>query len=234
MKFLILTCLAALAAFGCSPDVAVNTSKEVKVLANQIEKPLDLMPLTTGSAWTYEVRQTIRNNQGQTGSGEVQSTLKVTGRKGRATTVAVIQDNKVRSTITFAETDKGISQSHIKDSAGAVRSFDPPIPTFQWPMKLEETRTWTGSGYRSAIGSTGKMTSTLTYKGELELDTPAGRMRAHRFDTVQKYKSGEAEYGSMQSVWFVPKVGIARSLEISSSPQGVRETDMKLKTYTVK
>lgn len=234
MKFLTLACLAAIATFGCSPDVAVNTSEEIKVLTNKVEKPLDLLPLSTGSAWTYEVRQTVRDNKGQTGSGELESTLKVTGRKGRSATLAVIQEKKVRSTITFAENDKGVSQSQIMDAKGAVRSFDPPIPTYQWPMKPEETSTWTGSGYRAALGTTGKMTATLTYMGEYEVDTPAGRMLAHRFDTVNKYKSGEAEYGSMQSVWLVPKVGIARTLEITSSPQGVRETDMKLKTYTVK
>jgi hypothetical protein len=78
------------------------------------------------------------------------------------------------------------------------------------------------------------MKATLAYKGEREVDTPAGRMKAYRFDTTTTYMKGKTELGSTQSVWLVPKVGIVRSVEMVISPTLIRETEMKLESYTVK
>jgi len=219
---------------GCSPDVAPNDpATQVNVTKNQLEKPTDLLPLAPGNAWVYDVAVTQRTQKG-TESGTQSPTLKVTGRNGKTVTVAFITDNKVRSNIVFQETQAGISQVSVSAVGKPPSTFSPPTPLFQWPMKPNEEAKWSGKGFRAALGDVGPMTSTLTYKGETEVDTAAGRFMAYRFDSVQLYKVNGKEFGSSTSTWLVPKVGIVRTVEIVATPTAVRETTMKLKSYTVK
>jgi hypothetical protein len=191
------------------------------------------MPLASGNAWTYDVSTTVRTKEG-TNSGTQTPTLKVTGRNGQKATVAFIVDNKVVSNLVFQESAKGVSQVSVGAVGKSSNAFNPPTPMFQWPMKLDEESKWSGTGYRAGVGDTGPMTSTLTYKGEMEVDTAAGRFKAYRFDSVQLYKVNSKEFGSSTSSWYVPKVGLVRTVEIVATPEAVRETVMKLKSYTVK
>jgi len=234
MKPLLIAIAACAVTFGCSPDVAPNDpATAVKVTANSLEKPTDLLPLTSGNAWTYDVNTSLRTKEG-TQSGTQTPTLKVTGRKGQKATVAFITDNKVRSTIVFQESASGVSQVSVGTVGKPASTFSPPTPMFQWPMKPEQEAKWSGTGFRAGVGDVGAMTSTLTYKGEMEVDTAAGRFKAYRFDSVQLYKVNSKEFGSSTSTWFVPKVGIVRTVEVVATPEAIRETVMKLKSYTVK
>jgi hypothetical protein len=220
---------------GCGPDIGpTNPEDQVKVLSNPIDKPGDLLPMTTGNAWTYVLRASERNAQGQGAQGESNPTLKVTGQNGANTTIAFVLDNKLISELMLTSTKDGVSQRGIRAADGPERTYTPAIPLFHWPMKPGEKRDWKGEGYRTALGDVGPIESTLEYKGESEVDTPAGRMKAHRFDTVSKYKKGETELGNTQSIWLVPKVGIVRSIEVTVTGTSVRETEMKLQSYTVK
>lgn len=234
MKALPLVIAGCAVVIGCSPDVAPNDpATAVKVTTNSLEKPTDLLPLTTGNAWTYDVNTTFTSKEG-TQSATQAPTLKVTGRNGQKATVAFITDNEVRSNLVFHVSANGVSQVSVGNVGKPANTFSPPTPMFQWPMKPEQETKWSGKGYRAGVGDVGPMTSTLTYKGEAEVDTAAGRFMAHRFDSVQRYKVNSKEYGASISTWFVPKVGIVRTVEIVVTPEARRETVMKLKSYTVK
>jgi hypothetical protein len=220
---------------GCSPDTGpMNPEDQVKVLSNPIEKPADLMPMKSGNAWTYTLRATERNTSGQGRELAGNPTLKVTGQDGSKVTVAFVQENKLVSELLLTTNANGVVQRGIRAANGPTRTYTPAIPMYYWPMKPGETRDWKGEGFRVALGDLGPITSTLEYKGESDVDTPAGRMKAHRFDTTSIYKKGETELGSTQSFWLVPKVGIARSVEITVTGEVIRETEMKLQSYTVK
>jgi len=234
MKPLPLAVAACAFVVGCSPDVVPNDpATQVKVTTNTLEKPTDLMPLASGNAWTYDATTTERTETG-TNSGTQTPTLKVTGRKGQRATVAFIVDNKVVSNLVFQESAKGVAQVSVGAVGKSPNTFSPPSPMFQWPMKPEEEAKWSGTGLRVGLGGVGPITSTLTYKGEAEVDTAAGRFKAYRFDSVQRYTVNSQEYGSSSSSWFVPKVGLVRTVEIVATPKSIRETVMKLKSYTVK
>ena len=219
---------------GCGPDIGpTNPDEQVKVLSNELSKASDLLPVKSGNAWTYTMRAVERNAEGQTREYSGTPTLKVTGVNGKNSTIAFIESDKVVSELLLTSTDGGISQRGIK-SPKATRSFAPPIPLYHWPMKAGETKEWKGTGFRPALGDNGPMTSTMEYKGESEVDTPAGRMKAHRFDTTTKYTKNSKEFGSTQSLWLVPKVGIVRNIEVVVSPNLIRETELKLQSHTVK
>ena len=222
-------------AFGCSPDIGpTDPSEQVKVIENKIDKPADLLPMKSGNAWTYSLRSTDRNPQGQSRQSSGTPTLKVTKTSGADSTLSFVQDNKVMSELVINMTSSGAVQKSLKGAKGDSKRFNPGLPLYHWPMKLDEEKKWTGSGYRAALGDVGPMKATLAFKGEREVDTPAGRMKAYRFDTMTTYMRGETELGSTQSVWLVPKVGIVRSVEMVISPTLIRETEMKLESYTVK
>lgn len=230
---LLLLCFVVL--LGCGPDVGpTNPEDKVKVLANEIDKPGDLLPLKSGNAWTYTVRSTAQNQQGASRQSSGNPTLKVIRVSGANSTIALIESNKVISELEFVSGANSVSQQSVKAMGGPRRPFSPAIPLFHWPMKAGDKREWKGTGYRPAFGDTGPIRATLEYKGESEVDTPAGRMRGHRFDTTTKYTKNSKEFGSTQSVWLVPKVGIVRSIDLTSTPTAVVETEMKLQSYTVK
>lgn len=234
MKLITLAIAACTVVMGCSPDVTPNDpATQVKVTTNTLDKPTDLLPLSSGNAWTYDVNTTLKTKEG-TQAGTQTPTLKVTGRSGKNATVALITDNKVRSTLVFQESTTGVSQVSVGAEGKPPSKFTPPTPMFQWPMKAEQESKWTGTGYRAALNDTGPISSTLTYKGESEVDTAAGRFKAYRFDSTQLYKADGKEFGSSTSTWFVPRVGIVRTVEVVDAPEFVRETIMKLKSYTVK
>jgi hypothetical protein len=227
--------LAAAILVGCSPDVGpTDPNSKVNVTKNKVDKVSDLWPLQSGNAWTYEARQTVRTTDGRSGGTTQTPTLKVVSKNGSTATIGFIRENKLVSKLTVLETPKGITQKSIQGSKGPEQTFDPPTPLFEWPMKVDEERKSEGVGFREGLGSRGKFKTTLVYKGEYEVDTPAGRMLAHRFDTLQTYSQGSKEYGSTSSVWLVPKIGVVRSIELLATPQGLRETEMKLTSYTVK
>lgn len=220
---------------GCGPDVGpTNPEDQVKVLANELSKPADLLPLSSGNAWTYTLRSVVRNQQGQAQEATATPTLKVSGMNGEKATIAFVNENKLVSELNFLRTEHGIVQIGLKGAGQPSRSFTPALPLYHWPMEVGEKREWSGNGYRSGLGDDGPMTSTLEYKGESEVDTPAGRMKAHRFDSLTKYKKDAAEFGSTTSIWLVPKVGIVRNVEVVVGPQTIRETELKLQSFTVK
>jgi hypothetical protein len=229
----ILVCLAAIA--GCGPDIAPTPPEEqVKVLANALERPNDLLPLQSGNAWTYKFQTTERNKQGQARQASGSPTMKVTKVEGGVATLVYLNENKVVSEIGIKNSPTGATQTHIKGGTGATRPYSPPLPLYHWPMKVDQEIKWSGTGFRSAFSDVGKLTSTLVYKGEGEVDTPAGRMKAYRFDTTTRYTKGAGEFGTSQSLWLVPRVGIVRSIEVTVTPTVLRETEMKLQSYTVK
>lgn len=231
IPFLLVVCAMAI---GCSPDVTPNDpAKKVEVTSNTLEKPSDLLPLKVGNAWTYEVTMTLRTKEG-TQSGSQTPTLKVTGLKGDRATLAFLVDNKVTSNVVLEKSDKGVAQVSVAPAGKPASSFSPPTPMFQWPMKVDGEVKWKGTGFRSGFANNGPMTSTLTYKGEYEVDTDAGRFKAHRFDSMQTYKINGKEFGNSSSTWFVPKVGIVRTAEVVATGDAIRESVMKLKSYTVK
>ena len=220
---------------GCGPDVGpTNPEDRVEVLENELASAKDLFPAETGNAWTYTLRQTERNAEGQGGQTTGTPTLKVTGVNGDKVTVAFVESDKTVSELLFTVTEEGLVQRGIRSAGSPERTYNPPIPVYRWPMEQGVKRDWKGTGFRPGIGSTGPMESSMEYKGVSEVDTPAGRMKAYRFDTVTKYKQGERELGTTQSVWLVPKIGIVRNIEITITPTRIRETELKLQSYTVK
>ena len=220
---------------GCGPDIGpTNPEDRVEVLENELSSPRDLFPAKAGNAWTYSLRQVQRNAQGQSSESTATPTLKVTGVNGDNCTVAFVESNKTVSELMFTMSDSGLVQRGIRSPEGGTRAYTPPIHVYHWPMKPGETRDWKGTGFRPATGNSGPMESTMEFKGVSEVDTPAGRMKAYRFDTVTKYKQGEQELGTTQSVWLVPNIGIVRNLEITIMPNVIRESELKLQSYTVK
>jgi hypothetical protein len=220
---------------GCGPDVGpASPDDQVKVLANELGKPADLLPLNSGNAWTYTMRTVERNQQGQARQSNATPTLKVSGMNGDKATIAFLNEKKLVSEVSFTRTEHGVVQNGLKAAGQSGRTFSPPLPLYHWPMKVGEKKEWSGTGFRSGLGDNGSMTSTLEYKGESEVDTPAGRMKAHRFDSLTKYKQNSKEYGSTTSIWLVPKVGIVRNLEIVIGPKTMRESELKLQSFTVK
>jgi hypothetical protein len=235
MKSLPFVTLAATLLAGCSPDVSAgDPASQVKVIDNKVESAADLFPLQPGNAWNFDATQTVRTKDGKTSVGTQTPTLKVVARNGNKATIGYIRDNKVMSKMTVLATNKGVAQSSVQATNGPIRNFEPASPLYEWPMKVNEERKSEGTGYRAGVDSIGKVKNTLVYKGESEVDTPAGRMRAHRFDSLTTYTVGNGQFGSTSSVWLVPKIGIVRSVELVAGPTGLRETELKLTSYTVK
>src|SRR5687768_9928115 len=121
---------------GCGPDIGpTNPDDQVKVLANELAKPSDLLPIKSGNAWTYTLRAVERNAKGETRQQNGTPTLKVTGIKDANFTIAFVDSNKVISELHMVSSELGVSQRGIKAPNGPARSFAPAIPLYQWPMK---------------------------------------------------------------------------------------------------
>lgn len=232
----VLPLLALAASCGPSADSAAKKGPETKVIANTAGKPEDLFPFEKGNSWTYTVRRVQRTTkEGRQGEGE--TTLKVREVRehalGKEAVLDVYEEGKKVSSVNFVVGPKGVYQTALSGPNLDIK-YNPAFPLLLWPIESGEETKWSGTGLRAADGKLGPIDAVITTKGEAELDTPAGRMKAFRADNVQTYKINGKEFQTRQSVWFSPKIGLVRTLDGFISAEEVRETDMKLKTYTVK
>jgi len=232
--------LATLALFGiyCGPSAPGGVNKpEAKVLQNAVGSGSDFMPLAKGNSWTYEMTQSVRDRAGRQSRGMAEMTFKVTTvvdhGTGKRALVTVYNKTQPISTLSFLSNPKGVFQTSL-NGKHLTAVYNPPLPLINWPSKPGQKRTWAGMGYMAGINKNGKVKMDITYKGLAEVDTPSGRMKAHRVDVVQSYADKGKKYGTTQSMWFVPKVGLVRSLDLVSGINGTRQTDMKLKSSTRK
>lgn len=238
VKYLsLLTIVCCLAVAGCGPSGQPGGgAAKTKVLANTASGPSDLLPLSTGNAWTYTVLQTVSDARGRQKSGQSETTLKVDSVKdipgGKSAEIGVYAKDKRTSSVGFDVTDKGIFQSFLNAKQNVP--FKPPMPLMPWPLQPGQELKYSGTGYLPGPGKTGTINVTITYRGDSEVDTFAGRMKALRVDNMQTYTYQGKTFQSSQSIWFVPKVGLVRSFEILQLGAAARQTELKLKGYTVK
>jgi hypothetical protein len=240
MKPFITVALLALAIAGCSPtgtSTSASGPAETKVLSNPVSNARDLWPASIGNAWTYTIGQVRQTRTTAPTSGTAEATLKLVGTKpvtgGVVATFKIIQENKERSTLVFQITDKGVFQISTM-TGGRGGEFRPQLPALPWPMKVGEVKEWSGTGPSAGSGAIEPFKSSVIYKGESEVDTPAGRMNGLRVDSSQTTKVKGKPVTVTQSMWFVPKVGLVRSFEVIQTSDEIRQTDLRLKAYTVK
>lgn len=223
---------------ACGPsDVGRTGRQQVKVIEHELTSAADFMPLQKGNSWTYAMDQIVRDTKGRQSSGTAELTFKVDKivdqGEGKRALFKVYNKSAENSTVSFLCNSKGVYQTSLAGK-DLTAPYDPPLPLIVWPSKPGQERKWAGRGYIAGLGAVGSLKSTITYKGLSDVDTPAGRMHAHRVDTVTSYTTGGKTYRSTQSMWFVPTIGLVRSLDITIGPAGVRQSDMRLKTSTRK
>ncbi|MGI8923313.1 MAG: hypothetical protein ACR2HJ_04620 [Fimbriimonadales bacterium] len=237
IKYFSLT-LLALIGISCGPSAPGGATRpEAKVLQNAVGSGADFMPLAEGNSWTYELTQMVRDKAGKQSRGVAEMTFKVTNvvdhGTGKRALVTVYNKTKPISTLSFLSNPKGVFQTSLRGK-NLTAVFEPPLPLIHWPSKVGQKRMWAGVGYMAGLNKTGKVKMDITYKGLAEVDTPSGRMKAHRVDVVQSYAENGKKYGTTQSMWFVPKIGLVRSLDLVSGVIGTRQSDMKLISSTRK
>jgi hypothetical protein len=230
----------ALLVASCGPSGQPGGSAPAaptKVTTNTANSAADLMPLAKGNVWTYRVTAAARASSGETSTGSAENTLKVVSVKdtpeGRIADITVYTDNKEGSAVRFSTSPKGVFQNGVKGPKVDV-AFTPPMPLLPWGMKQGEQRKWSGMGYMAGTTKPVAITATITYKGEMEVDTVAGRMKAMRVDNVQEGTVNGKKTQIAQSMWFVPKVGLVKSIDTQGAGGVVRQSTLNLKSYTVK
>lgn len=239
MKPTILFAALLIAVVSCGPSAesGIKPGTKTKVIANTASTASDLMPFQKGNAWVLTARSVTQNAQGQREAGGGEVTLKcIAVEESGGNKVATLD---VKSTVgdpaktQISTTDKGVFQVSYESAKGKML-FNPPFPLMPYGLKPGETIKYDGSGPLPGVGKVGPIKATITFKGEVELDTGAGRVKALRADNTQTYKDGNKTFQSMQSYWFAPKIGLVRSLNTIVLGAGGFEQELILKTYTVK
>ena len=222
---------------ACGPSgEGASGQPKAKVLANTAKTPSDMLPLSVGNSWTYQYYQVRVDAKGQRSEGTADSTLKVVSVKdvpaGKEAVVSVYQNGKVASEIGFLVTDKGVFQTYHK--VKELMPYNPPLLLMPWNAKAGQETKWTGTGLMPGIGKIGQLEMTLTCRGEMEVDTLAGRMKAMRVDGVENYTYQGKKIQATTSMWFEPRIGLIRSLDVIQLGVAGNQAELKLKSYTVK
>ncbi len=226
---------AAIGACGPSGEGGSNQSK-TKVIANTAKSPYDLLPLSVGNSWTYQYYQVQVDAKGQRTESTAISTLKVVSVKdaqgGKEAVVRVYQGGEATSEIGFLVNDKGVFQTYHKGKE--MMPYNPALLLMSWPVKAGQVINWTGTGLMPGPAKMGKIDLTVTCRGEMEVDTLTGRMKAIRTDGVETYSYQGKKMQTTMSMWFEPRIGIIRTLDVFQFGAAGRQAELKLKSYTVK
>lgn len=179
----------------------------------------DLLPLSDGATWVYDVESTQAGPQGsQSSKSEV--TFRVVSLKevpgGQSATIHILNAGKKVEEVVWRRTAKGIhelSDVRLKtpDEKKAPIPNDPPLPLVLFPTTAGSMKTVKVTGLRPD-GSVGPAEYRVLNEGMQEVDTDMGRMSALAVQNESKFKVGPLDYTFARKTWWAPKKGIVRLL----------------------
>lgn len=196
----------------------------------------DLLPLAEGNRWTYtiEIEQIVSNQPPVITIGtrvwHVAEVKEVEGGK-QAVIKELNEEEKPVGELVIRVTDEGVYL--VSAVANGKRyTLKPPLPIGVWPNEAGKTLTWNGTGISDNPNL--ELSTTITAKGSMEVDTASGRVRAYRVDISTRPKDGTGNPASDSSYWFAPGKGVVRNVDKLLTQNLYRKTTIKLKGETIR
>lgn len=177
----------------------------------------DLLPLSEGATWVYDVESTQAGPQGSQ-SSKAEVTFRVVSLKevpgGQLAQIDILNNGKKVEEVVWRRSAKGIhemSDVRLKtpDEKKAPVPNDPPMPLVLFPAEAGSTKSITVTGLRPD-GTVGPAEYRVLNEGMQEVDTDMGRMSALSVVNESKFKVGPLTYTFGRKTWWAPKRGIVR------------------------
>lgn len=193
-----------------------------------------LLPLAMGNQWVYTAEIV---GQGGSRIGTTRSTLtlkvvKVTPTKsGVKARIQILNDRGDKPEFqNWFVNNKGIYQL----TAGRKETgFVPPQPAILFPPDPSKKFTWSGTGFRP-YGGIGPVTVKSDIRALQEVDTELGSMGAYPVHSVSEYTVDKKKVETESTVWWSPKVGFVRYLQVVRTPDAAIRQILRLKSYSLK
>ncbi|GIV02509.1 MAG: hypothetical protein D6724_04110 [Armatimonadetes bacterium] len=224
--------------FACGPSQPPSANKtpgaDVETSAPAKGSAFDLLPLKQGNRWTYEVESTTTDARGSVlavglRTWEVESVKEGDGWK-EAIIKELTDQGELVNTYDVRVTADTIAFKSITQG-GKKYTIQPPLPICKWPMKQGEQIQWTGTGITQDPNL--KLKTTITFQGEMEVDTAEGREKAYRVEIISEPADGSNSPASRSIYWFKPGVGVVRNVDTQLGRNMARKTILRLKGATI-
>lgn len=231
-RLLVITC-GIIALGGCSQGggYVPEKPKEVKKATLAPGSEAELWPLEAGNQWVYEV-QTTQNS----GQASRELTFKVTSsrKEGDATiaTIEILEGTKHLDSSDWKIDKGGIYQVSSSDQQA---KYDPPQLLCKFPVKEGETFSQTLVGPAPTTGKDSvSQTVENTCRGMERVDTEEGPMEAVAVESKTSYTYKDRQFKTEATLWFVPKVGLARFVQQTTTTDFNGKEIFRLKSHTAK
>lgn len=228
---LTVACLAVLGGCNQGGGYKPEPPKEVAKASVTAGSETELWPLAEGNLWVYEVQTAV--NQG---SGQRDLTFKVTRsrKEGDATiaTIEVLEGTKHIDSSDWKIDKNGIYQLTSTDQKA---TYNPPQMLAKFPIKPGETFHQDVNGPAAGTSADPVMQSIdTTCRGTERVDTAQGPMEGVAFESKTTFTYKDKKFVSQATLWFVPKVGLARFVQETASDKFSGKEIFRLKSHTAK
>ncbi|MBX3112180.1 MAG: hypothetical protein KF857_09240 [Fimbriimonadaceae bacterium] len=226
--------IAAVALGGCSQGGGGYVPEKPPEVKNMTVTPgneAELWPLSVGNEWVYEVQSTQNG-----GSATRELTFKVTAsrKEGDATiaTLEILEGSKHLDSSDWRVDKSGIYQINSTDRRAA---YTPPQMLCKFPVKDGETFNQDLKGPAPTTGADvvdQKVQNKC--RGTERIDTEEGPMEAVTVESNTKFSYKGQDFVTSATLWFVPKVGLARFVQQTSTKDFNGKEIFRLKSHTAK
>lgn len=231
-KLLIACPIALVWAAGCSNGgYTPQPTKDVPPATVAAGQEQTLWPLEQGNQWVFDAD--ITDSAGQS---QKEFTFKVTAsRKEGDRTIATIEitdSGKHLDSSEWAVDKGGIYQLTSNDDK---INYDPPQQLAKFPVTAGETFAQTLKGPAPGTGNNIVQQSiSTTCRGNERIDTDQGPMEAVAYESTTTYTYNGIDFSSHATLWFVPKVGLARFAQQTQAKNYATGEIFRLKSHTAK
>ncbi|RYG27217.1 hypothetical protein EON82_00015 [bacterium] len=187
---------------------------KVEPVANRVTKAEEVLPLTIGNTWTYQLK--AEEYQGNKRLGEATQTVlyRVTTVNGNRALLELIQGDNVVDRQSWENRPDGLYQltTSLKNVPYKPAQIAAPLP-----LEKGKRFNWVGSGMMpdSSMGA-GKAVSEVMEPEPV--DTAMGTLSAIPVTTVTTFKTGRCD----NTTWFRPGVGLIRLRQETTTNNGRR------------
>ncbi len=203
----------SLISVGCGSGSGSYTPKPVEpVVVEKItnEDGKLLFPVKVGNKWTYDL-ESQQSVAGQVSKSNETLVFEIVGIKPSGTGIEVTMKSSISSdksdTQTWLFDDRGLFQVTVSSKGTA---YNPPQPTFLFPIQPGENFTWKGVG-PTILGTNGNQ----SYKGTMYqpqlVDTKMGTMTGVGIEANGTFSESKVKDGKVKIVsYWAKNVGLIR------------------------
>jgi hypothetical protein len=213
------------AVVGCRSKPGTYTPTpppKVEPLSGPVTKADEVLPLTVGNSWTYELK--LEEYQGGKKQGSATQTVayRVLSVNGNRAMLELSQGDEVVDRQAWENRPDGLYQltTSLRDVPYKPAQIAAPLP-----LQKGKRFVWVGSGMMpdSSMGTGRAVSEVLDPE---PVDTAMGTLSAYPVSTLTTFKGGKCE----NTTWFRPGVGLIRLRQEMIAPTVVNKKPVEKRT----